>query len=110
MATIYTRRNYVSVAKVLPGDRFVATYFMPQYGPMSFLCAEPIEQMEAAIRWALEMAECMAGPLAVVPIPSEDELLRRIITAVGFEGLWRKDPTDQRAGRDLLIKMGLLNE
>lgn len=110
MPRINTGRNYVQVAKALAGDRYVATYMMPQHGPMCLLSTEPIERLELALRWAMEMAECMAGPLSIVPIPSEDELLRQIITAVGFEGLWREDPVDQLAGRDLLIKLGVLKQ
>jgi hypothetical protein len=110
MPRINTGRNYVQVGKALPGDRYVATYMMPQHGPMCLLCTEPMDQLESAIRRAMDMAECMAGPLMVTPVPSEDELLRQIITAVGFEGLHRKDPADQRAGRDLLIKLGVLKE
>jgi len=109
MPTFYTHRNYVSVGRALPGDRHVATYITAQ-GGRTLLTTQPIEQMASAVRWAMEMADYMAGPLEVLAFKSEDDLFREIITAVGFEGLWRTDPADQRAGRDLLIKLGVLKE
>ena len=110
MPTLYTKRNYVSVGRALPEDRHVATYVMPQFGGRMLLTTQPIDQMPSAIRWALDMADCMAGPLEVVPVKSEDDLWQEIMAAVGFEGLWRDDPADQRAGRDLLVKLGVLKE
>ena len=110
MPTLYTSRNYVSVGRALPGDRHVATYIMPQFRGRMLLSIQPIEQMPSAIRWAMDMADYMAGPLEVLPVKSEDDLWREIITAVSFEGLWRDDPADQRAGRDLLIKLGVLKQ
>ena len=111
MPRINTGRNYIDVAKALPGDRYFAIYTAAgRWGPTQLLCIEPIEQLASAVRWALEMVECMAGPITIMPIPSEDDLVRRVVTAVGFEGVWREDPTDQRAGRDLLIKLGVLTE
>lgn len=110
MPKIYTGRNHVSVGKALPGDRFVATYIMPQYGPETLLCVQPIEQLEAAVRWAWEMAEYMAHPLRVTPIQSEDEWLRQLCIAVGCEGLGREDPDERQAGLDLLIKLGVLKQ
>lgn len=112
MPRISTGRNYVDVAKALPGDRYIATYMTAgPWGPTRMLCVEPIEQLESAIRWAMEMVECMAGPITIMPIPSEDELLRQVITSIGLEGLhWDKPVEEQNAGRDLLIRLGVLKE
>ena len=111
MPVIHTQRNYITVGRALEGDRFVATYIMPQWGPVRLLTTQPIEQLEVAIQWCIDMADVMDGPLMVVPIRSEDELLRKIVETIGFEGLhWDKDPDEQRAGRGLLISMGVLKE
>lgn len=107
MPTIHTQRNYIMVGKALPDDRFVAT-FIHRDGGRSLLTTQPIDRLPSAIRWAMEMADYMAGPIEVLPIPSEDELLRQIVVAIGFEGLhYDKDPAMQREGRDLLAKLGI---
>lgn len=107
MPVIHTQRNYIMVGKALPDDRFVAT-FIHRDGGRSLLTTQPIDRLPSAIRWAMEMADYMAGPIEVLPIPSEDELLRQIVVAIGFEGLhYDKDPAMQREGRDLLAKLGI---
>lgn len=108
MPTIYTQRNYITVGRALPEDRFVATYIMPQHSGRFLLCTQPIDRLPSAIRWAMDMADYMAGPIDVLPIKSEDELLRQIAIATGFEGVnARTDPDEQRAGRDLLTALGI---
>lgn len=108
MPMLYTKRNYVMVGNAKPNDRYVATYIMPNGSGRLLLTTQPIERMQSAIRWALDMADQMAGPLEIVPIESEDELLLAIVVAVGFEGIHaRKDPEERRAAADLLTRLGV---
>jgi len=107
MPVIYTQRNYVMVGRSQPQDRFVATY-VQRDGGRFLLTTQPIDRLPSAIRWALEMADQMAGPIEVLPIASDDELLRQIVIATGFEGRHRRDPEVQREASDLLAKMGVL--
>ena len=111
MPAIYTRRNYVMVGRALPTDHCIATFIHPKFGGRRLLTTQPLEHFRAAVQWALDMADCMAGPLEVVPIKSEDDFWRQLCIATGFEGAsdWQ-DPAKQRLGRDLLIKMGVLKE
>ena len=110
MPTFYTKRNCVVVAKALEGDRYLAIYITPQNGGTHLLCIQPVEQSEEVARWALEMADVMEGPITIVPIASKDGFLRKMVEAIGFEGLWRKDPEEQRMGRELLIQLGVIKE
>jgi len=108
MPVIHTKRNYIMVGRALPEDRYVATYIMPQHSGRYLLTTQPIDRLASAVRWALDMADYMAGPIELVPIRSEDELLHQIVVATGFEGIHaRTDPDEQRAGRDLLAKLGI---
>lgn len=107
MPTIYTKRNYIMVGTALADDRFVAT-FIHREGARHLLTTQPIDRMPSALRWAMEMADYMAGPIEVLPIKSEDELLRQIVVAVGFEGIYAQtDPAMQREGCDVLAKLGI---
>jgi len=107
MPTIYTERNYVMVGTALADDRFVAT-FIHREGGRHLLTTQHIDRMPSALRWAMEMADYMAGPIEVLPIKSEDELLRQIVVAIGFEGLHGdKDPAMQHEGREVLAKLGI---
>jgi hypothetical protein len=109
MPMICTRRNYVMVGNPQPGDHCVATFVHPEFGGRKLLTTQPIERFQLAVQWALDMADCMAGPLEVVSLESEDEFWRQLITATGFEGLhWDKPPEEQQAGRDLLVSIGVL--
>lgn len=109
MPMIQTQRNYVMVGRATPDDAYVATYIMPMNSGRYLLTTEPIENFEFAIRWALSMADFMANPIEVVPIKSKDKLLRQIVEAVGFEGMYAQtDPAMQREGRDLLAYLGVL--
>ncbi|SMF85662.1 hypothetical protein SAMN06265365_1704 [Tistlia consotensis] len=108
MPMIHTNRNYIMVGKAFPEDRFVATYIMRDGGRF-LLTTQPIDRLASAVRWALNMADYMAGPIEVLPIKSEDELLRQIVVAVGFEGIHAQtDPAMQREAHDLLTKLGIL--
>jgi hypothetical protein len=107
MPTIYTERNYLMVGYALPDDHYVAT-FIHREGGRYLLTTQPIDRMPSALRWAMEMADYMAAPIELLPIKSEDELLRQIVVAIGFEGLHSdKDPAMQREGRDILAKLGI---
>jgi hypothetical protein len=107
MPTIHTNRNYIMVGNALPDDRYVAT-FIHREGGRHLLTTQPIDRMPSALRWAMEMADYMAGPIEVLPIKSEDELLRQIVVAIGFEGIHAQtDPAMQRDGRDILTKLGI---
>lgn len=73
------------------------------------LSAEPIERFDAALRWAEAMADYMVHPIEVVPMISRDEYFNQLAVATGFEGIHaRTDPAEQRAGRNLLVSMGVL--
>jgi len=107
MPTIHTSRNYIMVGNALPDDRYVAT-FIHRAGGRHLLTTQPIDRMPSALRWAMEMADYMAGPIEVLPIKSEDELLRQIVVAIGFEGIHTQtDQAMQREGRDVLAKLGI---
>jgi hypothetical protein len=108
MPIINTKRNHVSFGQPQPEDRYVATFIMPPNGGRALLTTQPIEQFDAALRWALSMADYMLLPIEVVTVVSEDAYLKDLCVAIGFEGLWRTDPADQRAGRELLAAMGVL--
>ncbi|TAN52559.1 MAG: hypothetical protein EPN26_07840 [Rhodospirillales bacterium] len=69
MPTVYTERNYVMVGNALPDDRFVAI-FIHLEGGRHLLTTQPIDRMPSALRWAMEMADYMAGPIEVLPIKS----------------------------------------
>lgn len=109
MPMIHTKRNYVMVGRASPDDQYVATYIMPQNEGRYLLTTQPIEQFETAVRWAMEMADFMAGPIEVLPIRSPDDLVRQIVEATGFEGVHAYSDLElQRAGRDLLVSIGVL--
>lgn len=110
MPMIHTQRNYVMVGRALSGDRYVATYIMRDGGRF-LLTTQPIDRLSSAIRWAMDMADYMAGPIEVLPITSEEDLLREVVIATGFEGVnARTDPDEQREASDLLTKIGVLKQ
>lgn len=109
MPKITTQRNYVMFGNPLPGDRCVAVFISPPYGSRRMLTAEPIERFDAALSWAVSMADFMVHPIEVDTMPTRDYYFKRLAVATGFEGInARTDPDERRAGLDLLINMGVL--
>lgn len=109
MPAIYTTRNYVMVGKALPGDRYVATFIHPPHERRFLLTMEPIERLPSAIRWAMDMADYMVGPIEVLPMQSDaDEYFRQLAVAIGFEGVAQTEPDIQRQGRELLLQLGIV--
>jgi hypothetical protein len=109
MPAIYTRRNHVMVGKVLPEDRFVATYIMPKDSGRYLLTVQPIDRLASAVRWALDMADYMAGPIEVLTIASEDDLMKQLVTVTAFGGMHGcTDAAVQAQARDVLVNMGVL--
>ncbi|WP_281302214.1 MULTISPECIES: hypothetical protein [unclassified Iodidimonas] len=109
MPMINTERNYVMFSNPLPGDRCVAVFILPPYGPRRMLTAEPIERFDTALSWAVRMADYMAHPIAIDTMPSRDDYFKRLAIATGFEGfLGRTDFDERLAGLDLLTSIGVL--
>ena len=67
MSVIKTERNHVYAYEPLPEDSFVLTYLR---GPTErrLLGTQGIEAYQAAVEWAVGIADQMAHPIVLVPI------------------------------------------
>lgn len=71
MAIIKTERNHVYAYEPLPDDSFVRTYLGTPDG-RKLLSTRPIDGCQAAVDWAVGMADEMAFPINIVPISAEE--------------------------------------
>lgn len=132
MAVIHTKRNMVFVHGAEPGhDKFVVTMYAPGDGSNLYknLCVQPIDRWQAAVDWAVGIADQMAGPLRVGAIGMDSflrmygdqceralaamssgeqaELRQQMITTCA-EALRDCPDTDTRADAyDVLVKLGV---
>jgi hypothetical protein len=75
MAVIKTGRNFVCAYEPLPEDRFVETWLNGSE-ERHLLLTETIDHYDAAVKWAVGMADQMASPMEVIPITEPEHLLR----------------------------------
>lgn len=75
MAIIQTERNHVYAYEVTERDCMVQTLIGPGTGePYRVLLTQPIDQYQAAVDWAVKMADQFQHPVHVVPIDSDDHV------------------------------------
>jgi hypothetical protein len=73
MTVINTKRNHVYAMEALPEDSFVRTYLRAPEG-LRLLTTQPIEQYQAAVDWAVSIADQMAMYVVVMPITAQEFL------------------------------------
>lgn len=73
MAVIRPKRNIVCALDPLPEDTLVQTLLGNASG-QRVLCTRPIEEYDAAVNWAISMADVMAHTIVVMPITTEEFL------------------------------------
>ncbi len=71
MSVVKTKQNFVCAYEPMALDRFVLT-FLKGSEERHLLSAQPIEQYEDAVDWAVGIADQMACPIEVVPITASE--------------------------------------
>lgn len=105
MPMICTGRNHVIVGIPFPTDTVVATYF-PSPNGRRLLGTQPIAKMDAAVRFALSMAEYMDGPITVHPAESAEALDYLHHAADAHQFCFAGKTAEVRAaGRELLLSL-----
>ncbi|MCU9850659.1 hypothetical protein OEZ60_22080 [Defluviimonas sp. WL0024] len=105
MPMICTGRNHVIVRLPFATDTVVATYFPSPRGRY-LLGTQPIAKMDAALRFALSMAEFMDGPITVHPAESAEALDYLHLAADAHQFAFAgKTPEVRAAGRELLLTL-----
>jgi hypothetical protein len=105
MPMIPTGCNYVIVGRPSATDTVVATYLPSPRGRRRLL-TQPIAEMNEAVKWALSMAEYMAGPIEVIPYESEEALDYAHLAADAHMFAFAGQTPEVRAqGRDILMNL-----
>lgn len=106
MSFIETRRNRVYVARPLPTDTVVATYLYGSERGRYILKVQPLAHYQAAIDWAISMADYMAGPIELVPYESEEALHHAHLVAQAQALTYSaKDPEVRREAGELFMSL-----
>lgn len=74
MSVIKTKRNFVCALEPLPEDQYVQTWLIGERHHL--LSTQPIDQYEAAVGWAVGMADKMELYIEVVHITAAEHLHR----------------------------------
>lgn len=131
MAFIKTKRNYVYAYEPQDGDGMVRTLLGPGKGGDGVyrcLLTQPIDQWQAAVDWAVSMADQFEHPGYIVPITPDEfaadhgdalrqgfhtmtpaerhELRRAVVTTAAAVMRDCHDPDVRAEAFDVLVKMG----
>lgn len=76
MSALRTKRNFVLAYEPLPEDKYADINLMglDMSGNQvrKRLLTQPIDQYQAAVKWALSMADQMASPIEVIPLTADE--------------------------------------